>query len=138
MAKILVADDEPENLKLLKFNLEMEGHTALLASDGTTAVKRIETEHPAMVLLDVMMPGYDGWEVLRRLSALSLRPRPKVIVMTAKVGAAERTKALELGAHDYLSKPFDVEHLLRLIEEILSLSDAEVEERRLRLLAPGN
>lgn len=130
MARILIVDDEPGTLKLLKINLELNGHEAFLASDGETALKRIETEKPDLVLLDVMMPVLDGWEVLRRLQELALRDAPRVIIMTAKAGGRDLARGLQLGAHEYVTKPFDMDEFLSIIGEILSLSPEETERRR--------
>lgn len=120
MAKILIADDEPALLKVLKLNLDMEGHETLLASDGDTALKRIESDEPDVVLLDVMMPVFDGWEVLRRLSQMDAKKRPKVIVMTAKSGDHDVEHGLELGADRYVTKPFEVEDLIAMIQEVVA------------------
>ena len=119
MARILIADDEPSLLKVLKLNLEMEGHETLLASDGETALKRIEIDQPDVVLLDVMMPIFDGWEVLRRLNMLELRKRPKIIVMTAKSGQHDRDKGKGLGADLYITKPFEMEDLIASVNELV-------------------
>ena len=119
MARILIVDDEPGILKMLKINLEMEGHDVMLAADGYTALRRIETESPDVVLLDIMMPVVDGWEVLRNLRSQKLRYSPKVIVMTAKTGETDQSKGISLGAEEYIRKPFDIEHLLSVIQEVM-------------------
>lgn len=98
----------------------MEGHQTLLASDGETALKRIESDQPDVVLLDVMMPVFDGWEVLRRLSQLDPTKRPKVIVMTAKSGDRDFEQGIELGADRYVTKPFEMEELMAVIQEVIS------------------
>lgn len=134
MARILVVDDEPSLLQMLKVNLELEGHEAFLAGDGQTALKRIEAEIPDLVLLDIMMPVFDGWEVLRRIGQMRFRRRPRVVVMTAKAGTRDYVKGLELGAHGYVTKPFDLEDFLETVREVLSLSEDELETRRLKLL----
>ncbi|MGH2811406.1 MAG: response regulator transcription factor [Actinomycetota bacterium] len=129
MAKILIVDDEPSVLKLLKMNLELEGFEAFLASDGATALKRIQSEEPDLVLLDIMMPVMDGWEVLRRLGESGPRKRPVVIVMTAK-GKRDHARCLELGAHAYVAKPFETDVVIDKVREFLSLSAEEIESRR--------
>lgn len=130
MAQILIVDDEPTTLKLLKLNLELDGHEAFLASDGETALKRIEAERPDLVLLDVMMPVFDGWEVLKRLGEMKLNKGPKIIIMTAKVSERDLAKGLELGAHEYVTKPFDLDEFMGMIREILELSMEDTEQRR--------
>jgi DNA-binding response OmpR family regulator len=129
MSKVLIVDDEPSLLQVLKMNLEIEGYEAILASDGETAVRRIQAEEPDLVLLDIMMPVMDGWDVLRTIQTLDLRKKPKVIVMTAK-GERDLRKGLTLGAHAYVSKPFDTEVLLEKAREVLLTSVEELEARR--------
>lgn len=130
MARILIVDDEPSLLKMLQVNLELEGHETLLAGDGETALKRIAAEAPDLVLLDIMMPVLDGWEVLRRLQLSAGRKQPRVIVMTAKAGGHDVVKGLELGADEYVTKPFDMDDLLALIVVVLSRSDEASAKRR--------
>jgi len=134
VAKILVVDDEPAILQMLKMNLEMEGHEAILAGDGETAIKRIESEHPDIVLLDIMMPALDGWQVLQRLQEMSLGKPPKVLVVTAKGGERDISKAFDLGAVDFVPKPFDVEDLLDRVKVVLVRTEIETEERRRQLI----
>lgn len=134
MSKVLVADDDPAILELLRLNLELAGHRPLLASDGATTLRRIESEAPDVVLLDVMMPVLDGWEVLSRLEGADLRKQPRVIVMTAKGGASDIAKGLRLGGCEYVTKPFEVDDLLKLIEQVVGRSDEENERRRAELL----
>lgn len=135
MAKILVADDDPAILEVLRRTLELEGHEPFLASDGETTLRRIQTVEPDVVLLDVMMPVMDGWEVLGRLSELQARKRLRVIVMTAKGGDRDIAKGLELGASEYVIKPFEIDELIALIAEVLVRSPEEAERRRSELLA---
>lgn len=134
MAKILIADDEPAILEVLRRTLEFEGHQSFLASDGATTLQRIETEEPDLVLLDVMMPVMDGWEVLRRLGETQARKPPRVIVMTAKGGERDIAKGLELGASEYVTKPFEIDQLMKLITDVLARSPEEMERRRSALL----
>jgi two-component system OmpR family response regulator len=127
-AKILVIDDDPDVLLLLRHTLESEGFRATLAGEGETALRRIEAERPDVVLLDVMMPVMDGWAVLERISAMA-RP-PLVIIVSAKVGEQDRVRALTLGAVEYITKPFNPALLVRAIREVLSLSQEEQALRR--------
>lgn len=129
-----MVDDEPALLRLLKLNLEMEGHEPFLAGDGETAIARIESEQPDVVLLDVMMPALDGWQVLQRISDSSMTKKPKVIVVTAKVGDRNAAKAFELGASDYIPKPFDLTELMDRIDVVLNRSEEEAEARRMQLI----
>jgi len=133
MAKILAVDDEPAILQMMKLNLEMAGHEVHLAGDGSTALNRIQRDRPDLVLLDVMMPSLDGWEVLERLAAMDLPRRVKVVLVTAKTGDATFSRAFELGADDYLSKPFELDNLLDLVEEVLRRTEGESLARRRQL-----
>lgn len=130
--KILIVDDEPSLLRVLQVNLELEGYQTLLAGDGSTAIHRIKIESPDLVLLDVMMPVMDGWEVLSSLS--SLKRKPRVIVMTAKAGGHDLVKGLQLGADQYLTKPFEMEELLTRVKEVLSMTDEEAKAKRQALI----
>jgi len=132
-AKILVIDDDPDVLLLLRYTLEAEGFHPSLAGEGETALRRIEGEHPDLVLLDVMMPVMDGWAVLDGISGLS-RP-PRVIVVSAKSGEIDRVRAIKLGASEYVTKPFDPEALVKLVRAVLERSPAEQDRRRSEQLA---
>lgn len=114
--RILIVDDEPDILLMLRVNLEAEGYSTLLAGDGETALRRIVEERPDVVLLDVMMPVVDGWGVLERLGTMD--PRPRVILLTAKSSDRDLSKARELGADEYVTKPFDPDLLLRKIDSV--------------------
>lgn len=134
MGKVLIADDDPDILELLRQALEQDGHETLLASDGRTALKRIEAEAPDAVLLDIMMPVLDGWEVLEAVAAAASRKKPRVIVVTAKANTSELVKALELGACEYVTKPFEIQDLITTVAKVLAGSDAEVSKHREELL----
>lgn len=121
--KILIVDDEPDILLMLRVNLEAEGFVTLLAGDGETALRRITEERPDIVLLDVMMPVIDGWGVLERLAVTD--PRPRVILLTAKSSDRDLSKARELGADEYITKPFDPDLLLRTIEAVMRARGSE-------------
>ena len=133
MIRILIVDDEPALLKVLKLNVELEGYEASLASDGETAIRRIQSDQPDLVLLDIMMPLLDGWELLQKLRGLDLRKPPKVMVMTAK-GAEDRAKGLRLGAHEYMTKPFDTEDLMERVKHLAETPWDELEEQRRKKL----
>jgi DNA-binding response OmpR family regulator len=130
LARVLIVDDEPSMLQMLQMNLQMEGHDTLLAADGATALKRVETEDPDLILLDIMMPVLDGWEVLRRLGTLALRKRPRVVVMTAKSGDQDLRKGLLLGADEYVTKPFEIDELIESVSRLLELTEPEIDARR--------
>jgi DNA-binding response OmpR family regulator len=131
-AKVLIVDDEPDVLLLLRIDLEAEGYETLLAADGETALRRIAEERPDVVLLDVMMPVVDGWGVLRRLP--EVRAETRVVVLSAKANQNDVVQALELGALEYVTKPFDSAALLLTVEHVFSSSTADLEAGRLRRL----
>jgi len=120
-SKILIVDDEPDVLLTLRMILESEGFDAILAADGETALRRIDEEHPDLVVLDIMMPVLDGWFVLAELAGRSRRPM--VIVCSAKSAVADVARARDLGAADYVTKPWDADDLLRRIRDRLAHRD---------------
>jgi len=101
--RILVVDDEPRIIGFIRMNLELEGHQVIEARSGIEALELIRTALPDIVLLDVMMPDLDGFETLRMLREFSNIP---VIMLTAKGEENDRVYGLELGADDYITKPF--------------------------------
>lgn len=134
MARVLIVDDEPDILLMLRVNLETEGYETAMAADGETALARIATaaddgEPPFdLMLLDVMMPVMDGWGVLENLYRFESPPR--VVVVSAKSSDADVARALDSGAVDYLSKPFAPSDLLGVVARVLSLSDGDVDTHR--------
>ena len=122
--RILIVDDEPDVLLTLRMILESEGFDPLLAADGETALRRIVAERPELVVLDIMMPVLDGWFVLAELGGRPIRPR--VVVCSAKSGDTDRARAGELGADEYVTKPFEPDDLVAVIREVLSRSRAHV------------
>ena len=122
MTTVLVVDDDPDIQLLLRIELAAEGYDVVTASDGLEAVELIPTLRPDVVLLDVMMPGLDGWGVLERLED----PLPAVIVVSGLATDQDQhyLHAVELGALGFVSKPFDSTKLLELVETASQL-DAE-------------
>lgn len=116
-AKILIVDDEPNIVLSLEFLLGQEGYEVAVARDGDEALARAEELSPDLVLLDVMLPAMDGFEVCRRLRALE--PAPKVILLTARGRSAERLRGLDLGADLYVTKPFSTRDLMADIRRCL-------------------
>ena len=120
MNKILVADDRPEVLELVKVTLEGEDYKVLCASDGKEALEKIGLERPDLVLLDVVMPKMDGFEVLSKIREDPKTKDTPVIMLTAQGQKVDQEKGRRLGARDYITKPFSPSHLLNKIEEILT------------------
>jgi DNA-binding response OmpR family regulator len=116
---VLVVDDDQLLLRLLEINLNKVGCQVLKALDGPTALRIASQETPALILLDLMMPRMDGWEVMRQLKeSVNTRDIP-VIIVTGKVDAGTRSRILELGADDFVAKPFDVIELRKMIRDRL-------------------
>ena len=119
-ARILVVDDVPENVRLLDAILSSHGYDVLPATDGRTALELAATAGPDLVLLDVLMPGVDGYEVCRRLRLQEETAVLPVIMLTASDGQ-EKTRAIEAGADDFIPKPFDRDELLTRIRSLLRI-----------------
>lgn len=119
MPTVLVADDEPLLRELLQFRLAQRNLTVVTAADGRETLKRLEDSAPDAVVLDAMMPVYDGFEVLRRMRSSERHAKTPVIMLTARRGEKDVVGALELGANDYLIKPFMPEELLARLTRLL-------------------
>ena len=117
MATVLLVDDEPDILLMLRMSFEDEGHEVVTAANGEQALQRLAQGGIDAVVLDMMMPVVDGWGVLRgKLAAGDTTP---VIVVSAKSDARDAEKVLELGAVDYVMKPFDLDGLIRLVTDVV-------------------
>ncbi len=115
-AKILVVDDEPHLLKLVRSNLEAAHYKVISAMDGQTALSMLEKEGADLVILDIMLPGMDGYEVLQKIRQFSIVP---VILLTAKDQEVDVIKGFGAGADDYVRKPFSVRELLSRVQAVL-------------------
>ncbi|MDQ2717227.1 MAG: response regulator transcription factor [Chloroflexota bacterium] len=113
---ILTADDDPQLLRLMMRNLQLEGYEVIAVSDGQQALEQIEQRSPDLVLLDVMMPKMDGFTVCQRVREFSAVP---VIIVTARGQDQDKVRGLDLGADDYLTKPFSVDELLARVRAVL-------------------
>ena len=113
--KILVVEDEQQIVKLLKYNLEKEGYSVLIAQDGEAALQSFKKSKPDMVILDLMIPKPDGLEVCKAIRRESETP---ILMVTAKKEETDRVLGLELGADDYITKPFSVRELLARIKTV--------------------
>lgn len=116
MPTILVVEDEPEIAALLRSYLEREGHRVVAAADGEAALREVETAAPDLVVLDLMLPRLDGWEVSRRIR--SLMPVP-IIMLTARDQEEDKIRGLELGADDYVTKPFSPREVVARVRAVL-------------------
>ncbi|MFN6560520.1 MAG: sensor histidine kinase [Nostoc sp. ChiSLP01] len=119
---ILLVDDNPNNLKVLSEAIGRCGWKALMATDGESAIEQIEYAHPDLILLDIMMPGLDGFETCRRLKANAVTENIPIIFMTALSDATDKVKGLEIGAVDYITKPFQQEEVIARLKLHLKIS----------------
>jgi DNA-binding response OmpR family regulator len=124
--RILVVDDEIYIVHILEFSLTMEGYTVLTASNGEEALKVIEQERPDLVVLDIMMPKLDGYEVCRQLRQDDRFSNLPVILLSAKGRPVDREAGLQAGADDYIAKPFSPRKLLEKIRELLDRSESQI------------
>jgi two-component system response regulator MprA len=113
--RVLVVDDEPQVVWVLRFSLEAEGYQTFTANDGVQALEEIAEHRPQLILLDLMMPRMDGWSVLQELAKRPSAERPRVVVVSALASVKDRARASELGADAYVPKPFDVEELIGVL-----------------------
>jgi two-component system, OmpR family, KDP operon response regulator KdpE len=118
-ATILAVDDEPRVLKLLKINLEPLGYRVLTAADGEEALRRVESDLPDLVILDLMLPQIDGYTVCRLIREFSAVP---IIILTARSAQVDLIHGFEVGADDYLTKPFSVAELVMRVQAVLRRS----------------
>ena len=128
--KILVVDDDTNICELLRLYLTKEGYQVTTANDGEEGLEKFNQLKPDMVLLDVMMPRMDGLEVCRRIRKLGNTP---VMMLTAKGETFDKVLGLELGADDYMVKPFDTKEVVARIKAVLRRTEKPVEEKVLRL-----
>ncbi len=118
--KVLVVDDEPHILKSLAQYLEMEDFDVETASSGPEALEKVESVSPDLMVLDVMMPGMDGFEVLEKIRANEETASIPVIMLTAKDRSSDVMRGYELGASSYLVKPFNLDELVETIQQVFS------------------
>ena len=132
MAKtVLIVEDDNNIADLLRLYLEKEGYAVSIASDGLKGVKQFREVQPALVLLDVMLPGMDGWGVCRTIRAESRTP---IIMLTAKSETEDKVQGLKTGADDYITKPFEMKEVLARIEAVLRRSGIEPEKAERKLV----
>ena len=121
MATILIAEDDKQIREALDRILRYEGYTTILVNDGAAALEACGTQHPAMAILDVMMPFVDGNSVTRRLREKG--DRMPILMLTARTTTADRVEGLDAGADDYLAKPFELDELLARVRALLRRGD---------------
>jgi len=123
--KILVVDDEPTLVATVKYNLEREGYQVVTAVDGESGLSMARVERPDLIILDLMLPGLDGFEVCRILRREMTAP---ILMLTAKTGEVDKVVGLELGADDYVTKPFSMRELLARVRALLRRAEKPAAE----------
>lgn len=119
--KILVVDDDSNICELLRLYLEKEGYAVKIVNDGVSAVNAFKQESPDLMILDIMLPKLDGWQVCREIRKFSDKP---IIMLTAKGETFDKVLGLELGADDYMTKPFDTKEMVARIKAVLRRTGA--------------
>jgi len=122
--KILIVDDEKDIVDLVAYNLEKEGYEILKALDGERALQLVRTKTPDLVVLDLMLPGIQGLEVCKRIRKVPETAAIPIIMLTAKGEEIDKVLGLEVGADDYITKPFSVKELLARVKAVLRRSEA--------------
>jgi CheY-like chemotaxis protein len=130
---VLVVDDEPDVLLLCRVNLEFEGYEVIEAADGEEAMERVRAHRPDVVLLDVMMPKMDGWQVLAAIKDDAELADIPVVMLTAKVQDQDQIRGWSQGAADYITKPFSPLALSQVLQDVLE-TDPEEEARRRQMI----
>ena len=129
MSKILVVDDDNNICELLRLYIEKEGFDVEIANDGKSAISLFEKINPTLVMLDIMLPGLDGWQVCREIRKMSDCP---IIMLTAKGEVFDKVLGLELGADDYIVKPFEAKEVIARIKAVLRRTNKNDEPREVR------
>jgi two-component system, OmpR family, alkaline phosphatase synthesis response regulator PhoP len=130
VAKILVVDDDENIRRLVSFTLTDLGHEVIEAANGNEAVAAVRDNEPMLMVLDVMMPGMDGFAVLKELRRAGLKRNTRVVMLTAKTQETDFVAGYNLGADDYLTKPFDPDELALQVTETLMLSPEQLQRKK--------
>jgi|YNPNPStandDraft_1061719.scaffolds.fasta_scaffold269094_1 two-component system alkaline phosphatase synthesis response regulator PhoP len=125
--KILVIDDEPEVVKALKIRLEKNNYKVITANDGETGLKKAQSELPDLIILDIIMPGMDGYQVLEKIKTGMYTDRIPVIMLTVKSRGDDIEKAFDKRADYYITKPYDFKQLLKKVRELIKENKENIE-----------
>jgi DNA-binding response OmpR family regulator len=136
--RILVVEDEPDVAELLRYHLGKDGYAVLVAPTGAEVPRRARDARPDLILLDVMVPGLNGWDVCRRLKTEPETCAIPVIMVTGRVGEADKVLGFELGAEDYVTKPFSPRELLARIRAVLRRGRTPGDPEPVRRLRAGD
>ena len=132
---ILIIDDDQDLAKIVQLSLDREGYQTVIATSGLEGLQEAYRVQPDLVILDIMMPGMDGWEVCRRLVEISNVP---ILMLTAKGTEADIIKGLQIGADDYLTKPFSVAELIARVQALLRRAGSQSQTDKPPILSIGN
>ena len=119
MAKILIVDDEPDIVELVSYNLERDGFSTVKAHEGEAALRKVRMEKPDLLILDLMLPGVGGLDICKTIRANPELSSLPIIMLTAKTDEVDKILGLEMGADDYMTKPFSVKELIARVRTIL-------------------
>lgn len=134
-ACVAVADDDPRTIRLLRGHLEKAGYRVVTATSGPAAIEMVEAENPDLLVLDIIMPGMDGCEVLGRLREFTWLP---VLILSAKIEEYDIVRGLEAGADDYLTKPFSDKEFIARVQSVLRRASFSADERHSAVLQNGD
>ncbi|MEW6033873.1 MAG: response regulator transcription factor [Chloroflexota bacterium] len=132
---VLLVDDDPQLVRLVRANLESVGYKVSVAADARSALAVVDKEMPDLIILDIMLPQVDGYELCQRIREFAATP---IIMLTAKVEDSDKVRGLRLGADDYITKPFNVQELLARIEAVSRRSHSSRETAGPRTLTCGD
>lgn len=124
---VLVIDDEPDLVKMLDYNLTKADYVVLTAHDGETGLALARKHAPDVIILDIMMPGLDGWEVCKKLRQEPATAAIPILMLTSKAEETDRVVGLELGADDYVTKPFSVREVLARVKALLRRAEKSIQ-----------
>lgn len=119
-SKILVVEDDPGALRLISYTLQAEGYEVITATNGLQGLRKAQNDKPDLVVLDVMLPGIDGFEICHRLRAVPGTARLPIMMLSAKAREIDKTTGLNVGADDYLTKPADPSDIVSHIKALLA------------------
>lgn len=128
--RVLVVDDDPQVLRLMRVNLELEGYDVVSAPDGDEALEAVLNDRPDVVVCDVMMPGMDGLTVLRNLRSNPRTSKIPFVVVSAKAQRSDVKAALDMGADRYITKPFDPQELLDAVGQLVGGANSTSRRRK--------
>ena len=131
--KILTCDDEKHIVRLIQVNLERQGYEVVTANNGAECLEKVASEHPDLIVLDVMMPEMTGFEVLEALKKNPESERIPVIMLTARAQDADVLKGWQGGVECYLTKPFNPMELIAFVKRIFAMEDNKIHEKRIEI-----